>query len=309
MDEIDLGIDFLGKRLRLPMVINAITGGTEQAGRINQTLSSLAARCEIAMAVGSQTIAIHDPGWRYTFSIVREVNPDGLVFANISGGSSISEAIEAVEMIHADALQIHFNIPQELAMPEGERSFKGILARVRKITEECPVPVIAKEVGFGFSRESIYRLYEAGVSVYDIGGKGGTNFVSIEDQRSGKFMGELDQWGIPTAVSLMEAVCMDLPIQIIASGGIRTAPDVAKAYALGADMVGMAGPLLRTLLDHGPEELKRVIDELIYRLKAVFLMTGSRNMEQIKKQPLIILNETAQWIEARGIDKLRWSQR
>ncbi len=309
MEEIDLGIDFLGKRLRLPMVINAITGGTEQAGRINQILASIAARYEIAMAVGSQTIAIEDPGLRYTFSIVREVNPDGLIFANISAGSGITEALEAVDMINADALQIHFNIPQELAMPEGDRSFKGILSRIQKITEKCQVPVIAKEVGFGFSRESIRRLYEAGVSIYDIGGKGGTNFVSIEDQRSGKFIGELDQWGIPTAVSLIEAVSMDLPIRIIASGGIRTAPDAAKAYALGADMVGMAAPFLRTLLNHGPEKLEREIEDLIYRLKAVFLMTGSRNLEQIKKQPLIILNETAQWIEARGINKLRWSDR
>ncbi len=309
MEDINLGVDFLGKRLRLPMVINAITGGTDQAGRINQILSSIAARYEIAMAVGSQAIAIEDPGLRYTFSIVREVNPDGLIFANISAGSGISEALEAIDMINADALQIHFNIPQELAMPEGERSFQGILPRIQKITENCPVPVIAKEVGFGFSRESICRLYEAGVSIYDIGGKGGTNFVSIEDQRSGKFIGELDQWGIPTAVSLIEAVSMDMPIQIIASGGIRTAPDAAKAYALGADMVGMAAPFLRTLLNHGSEELERKIEEMIYRLKAVFLMTGSRNLEQIKKQPLIILNETAQWIEARGINKLRWSKR
>ncbi len=309
MDEIDLGLDFLGKRLRLPMVINAITGGTEQAARINQILSSIAVRYEIAMAVGSQTIAIHDPGLRYTFSIVREYNPDGLVFANVAAGSAVSEAVEAVEMMNADALQIHFNIPQELAMSEGERSFRGILNRVQKIVDNCPVPVIAKEVGFGFSRESICRLYEAGISIYDISGQGGTNFITIEDQRSGKFMGEMDQWGIPTAVSLMEAISLDLPIQIIASGGIRTAADAAKAYALGADMVGIAGPFLRTLLNHGPEELEREIEEMIYRLKAVFLMTGSGNLEQIKKQPLIILNETAQWIESRGIDKLMWSRR
>ncbi len=309
MEEIDLGLDFLGKKLRLPMVINAITGGTKQAGRINHTLSSIAARFEIAMAVGSQTIAIEDPGLRYTFSIVREVNPDGLIFANISAGSGLAEALEAVEMIDADALQIHFNIPQELAMPEGERSFKGILPRIKKLSEECPVPVIAKEVGFGFSRESIQRLYEAGVAIFDIGGQGGTNFASIENQRSGKFSDEMDQWGIPTAVSLIEALSMDLPIQTIASGGIRTAPDMAKAYALGADMLGVAGPFLRTLLNHGPEELERMIEEMIYRLKAIFLMSGSANLEQIRKQPLIILNETAQWIEARGINKLRWSQR
>jgi len=309
MDEIDLGVNFLGKRLRMPIVINAITGGTEQAGHINRALSLTAARHGIAMAVGSQTIAVDDPGLRYTFSVVREVNPEGLIFANVSAGSGISEAIEAVDMINADALQVHFNIPQELAMVEGERAFKGVISKVQRISEKCQVPVIAKEVGFGFSRESIKSLYDAGVTIFDIGGKGGTNFIHIEDQRSGKFAGELDDWGIPTAVSLAEAVNLNLPLQLIASGGIRTALDAVKSLALGADLLGLAGSVLKVLLEQGTDELQKILEEMVYRMKAIFLMTGSKNVEELRKKPIIILNETADWFNALGIDVSRWSRK
>ncbi len=308
LEEIDLGSIFLGKKLKFPLLINAITGGTRQAAQINQALSALAARQQIAMAVGSQTIAIEDPGLRYTFALVREANPEGIILANVSAASGVKEALEAVEMIKADGLQLHFNIPQELAMPEGDRSFKGILKQVEKIKENCPVPIIAKEVGFGFSRESIERIYQTGVKIFDIGGQGGTNFVSIEDQRRGMFGSELDGWGIPTAVSLIEALSLELPVKIIASGGIRSALGAAKALALGADMVGMAGSLLKILLNQGPVKLEQEMEALLYRLKAVFLMTGARNLEELQEKPLIILNETAQWIESRGIDN-KWSRR
>jgi isopentenyl-diphosphate delta-isomerase len=136
LEEIDLGYIFLGKKIKFPLLINAITGGTQQAAQVNQALSTLAARQGIAMAVGSQTIAIEDPGLKYTFALVREANPDGIVLANISAASGVKEAIAAVEMIKADGLQLHFNIPQELAMPEGDRSFKGILKQV--LDSACP---------------------------------------------------------------------------------------------------------------------------------------------------------------------------
>lgn len=308
-DEIDIGRQFLGKTLAVPIVINALTGGTEQALIINRLLSAIAAEFGLAMAVGSQTIAIDEPELRPTFSVVRDVNPNGLIFANISARSSLTAAIEAVDMIKADALQIHFNIPQELAMPEGDRSFRGMLANIRDIVKECPVQVIAKEVGFGFSRPSILRLFEAGIQIFDIGGKGGTNFVQIEDHRRGNFAGEFDEWGIPTAVSLAETISTELNLKVIASGGVRTAMDAGKALAMGADLVGIAGPFLKTLVNDGDKILKRRIQDLIYRLKAILMMTGSRNLSELSQQPLIILNTTAQWLEARGIDKDKWTNK
>jgi len=307
-EEIELSLDFLHKRLQYPLVINALTGGTNRGRLINENLAILANKYKIAMAVGSQTIALEDPGLRDSFTAVRDINPEGLVFANVGMTVSYERALQAVEMIAADALQVHFNIPQELAMVDGDRNFRGVINNIENIVKHCPVPIIAKEVGFGFSSESIIKLYHAGVRIFDVGGKGGTNFIVIEDKRDGLFDGELDDWGIPSAVSLAEAVSCSLPIQTIASGGIRTACDVAKALSMGSDLVGMAGPLLRSMLEHGVNDLDKKLETLIYRLKSVFIMTGAKNIREIRQKPLIIIKETADWLRVRGIEPEKWSR-
>jgi isopentenyl-diphosphate delta-isomerase len=307
-EDINLQIEFLGKQLEYPIIINALTGGTSQAQRINRVLAQISATYGIAMAVGSQTVALEDPGLRDTFTIVREENPDGVVLANISAMSTVEDALNAIDMIRADGLQLHLNIPQELAMAEGDRQFKTILANVKEIAGASPVPVIAKEVGFGLARESVLLLYNAGIKIFDVGGKGGTNFVAIEDQRDGKFGHEIDDWGIPTAVSLAEIYNLELPVKIIASGGIRTALDGAKSMALGAELIGIAGQLLRILLHDGAVELDRFMEDYLYRLKAIYLMAGAANPAAIQNQPVIILGETAEWLKARRIDPLRWAR-
>lgn len=309
MDEIDLSCCFLEKKLNLPVILNAITGGTERAKEINRDLAYIARKYNLAMAVGSQTISIDEPQLKSTFSVVREINPEGIIVANVGANRSIQDVLKAVEMIKADAVQLHFNVPQELAMPEGDRCFKGIIENVAYIIENCPVPVIAKEVGFGFSKESASLLYQAGVRIIDIGGMGGTNFIVIEDKRGGLFNRELDSWGISTACSLSEVLSLDLPITVIASGGIRTAADTAKALAMGADLVGIAGSFLKILLYKGAEELDQKIEEMIYRLKSVFLMTGSRNIDEIRQKPVLITGKTGEWLKLRGIDPSYWSQR
>lgn len=309
MQDIDLSLNIMGKQLNYPLIINAVTGGTAQARSINQAFAAIAGKYGFAMAVGSQAIAIHDPGLRDTFSVVRDINPDGLIIANIGANTEWEKVLEAIEMISADAIQLHFNVPQELSMPEGDRDFSGIISNIRQVCANSPVPVIAKEVGFGFSRDSVEKLYDAGINIFDNGGKGGTNFVVIEDMRNGLFRGELDEWGIATAASLAEILALKLPVKTIASGGIRTALDVAKAICMGADMVGIAGFFLKILLNHGIDELDKRIEDLLYRLKAVFLMTGSQNIQAIQKQPMVILGDTAEWLKARGIDATIWSSR
>lgn len=147
IDHIDASAVFLSKTLNYPLIINAITGGTENARRINRSLAKLARQYGLAMAVGSQTMAIHEPILRDTFAVVRKENPDGLILANVSALSGVEQALEAVEMVEADGLQLHFNIPQELAMPEGDRDFAGMLENVARLVENSPVPIIAKEVG------------------------------------------------------------------------------------------------------------------------------------------------------------------
>lgn len=255
------------------------------------------------------TIALEKPELIDTFAVVREVNPDGIIIANCGANLKPKLACEAVKMIQADGLQLHFNVPQELAMTEGDRDFRGIIDNVKRIADTCPVPVIAKEVGFGFSRETVRKLFDAGITIFDNAGCGGTNFLAIEDQRKGNFNDELYDWGIPTAVSLAEIMSLRLPIHIVASGGIRNAVEIAKAVAMGAEVAGIIGLFHKVLNSQGPEELDRQVENLCYQLKSVFLMSGARNCGQLRTKPVIILNRTAEWLRARSIDTRIWSNR
>ena len=309
LQDIDLRADFLNKTLTYPLLINALTGGTEQSKSVNRILAGLAQKYGLAMAVGSVTIAIEDPTLRDSFTVVREMNPDGVILANLGANCRIEQACEAVDMICADGLQLHFNVPQELAMSEGDRDFRGIIDNVSRIVDACPVPVIAKEVGFGFSRETVQKLYAAGIRIFDNGGRGGTNFLAIENQRDGKSANQIDDWGIPTAISLAEIISLQLPIQTVATGGIRSAADVAKAMALGADLAGIAGLFLRIYINEGLEVLEQQVENLLFQLKAVFLMSGARDIEQMQSKPVIILARTAEWLRARNIDPGRWANR
>lgn len=308
MEEVCLHTDFLGKKLKYPLLINAITGGIKEAKDINRELAIIAAKYEIAMAVGSQSISVENPARQDSFTVVRDLNPAGVIIANMGANTGVKNALKAVQMIQADALQLHFNVPQELAMWEGDRDFSGVRVNVREIVKNSPVPIIAKEVGFGFSKESVMKLYEDGVSYFDCGGKGGTNFIAIEGKRRGMFLDELDNWGIPTAVSLAEIISLQSNLKLVASGGIRTAQDAAKALAMGADLIGLSGPLLKILLNEGKEALNNYMEKFLYQLQAAFLMTGSKDCEQIKTKPLIILNSTADWLKSRGIDPYKWGQ-
>lgn len=309
LDDIDLGTHFLGKILGWPIIINAMTGGTGEAKMINHKLASLAAKYNLAMAVGSQTVALEDRQLTESFTVAREANPHGILIANVSANCPAEKALQAVQMIAADGLQLHFNLPQELAMGEGDRHFRGMLDNLNEIVVKCPVPVIAKEVGFGFARESVAKIHARGINIFDCSGKGGTNFMAIEDQRGGMFDQNFYDWGISTAASLAEIVAMQMPIQVVASGGIRSAVDSAKALALGADMVGISGFFLKILLNDGYAELERKWERFLYQIKAVFLMTGASNCMEIRKKPLLIFDRTAQWMKLRDIDPAQWSSR
>lgn len=308
-EEIDLKTSFLNKTLSLPIIINAITGGTKRVARINAKLAKIAKNYNIPMAVGSQTIALEIPELADTFTIARQENPAGVIIANISAFTKSDSMLKAIDMIEADAIQIHFNIPQELAMLEGDRNFKGVIKNVRELVDNSPVPVIAKEVGFGFSKEAIELLYNAGVRFFDISGAGGTNFIAIEDARQGMFAGSFNSWGIPTAWSLVEALSLEIPICVISSGGIRTALDITKSLALGANYVGMANWFLQLVLNNTDEEVANKLDNLIYCLKASLLMCGAKNIFELQKKPVIILGQTKDYLQARGIDTSLWSAR
>lgn len=309
LSKVDLSVDFLGKKMKAPIIINAITGGHPDTIEINKALAAAARETGVAMAVGSQKAALEDVRVKNTFSIAREENPDGILLANLSATSKYEEAIEAVEMIGADGLQVHLNIPQELFMTEGDCDFYNVLPNIMELTQKVPVPVIAKEVGFGMSKESVFRLYDAGIKIIDIAGKGGTNFIAIENARSGNQFAEFEDWGIPTAISLIEGIELNLPVNFIASGGINNSLDIAKALASGAKMVAIAGPLLRELNNNSLEGLINYINKLKIGLAKVMVMTGAGSLSELCGVPLVITGKTAEWLIRRGIDINAYARR
>ncbi|WP_287190530.1 type 2 isopentenyl-diphosphate Delta-isomerase [Syntrophothermus sp.] len=309
LNQIELGTEFLGRRLQAPLLINAMSGGINEARDINESLAMLAAEYGLGMAVGSQIIGVEEDACLESFQVVRQVNPGGLVLANVSALAKVSVAMRAVEMVEADGLQVHLNVPQELAMAEGDRKFRGVLDNIHELVERLPVPVIVKEVGFGMSREVADKLISVGVKYLDIGGHGGTNFIAIENERGGLFDEEMALWGIPTAVSLIEVLSLNREVKVIATGGISSPLRAAKALGLGADLVGVAGILLKVLQGGGREKLSRWMDTYLYRLKAICLMTGARTPFELRRQPIVIVGKTAEWLRIRGIDVSSWGRR
>lgn len=300
--DIDTSTIFMGKRLQAPILINAMTGGHPQTTEINRQLAGAARRAGIAMAVGSQKAALEDPGVAYSYAVTREENPDGVILANLSASCTIDEAKAAVQMVAADGLQLYLNTPQELTMREGEPDARGVLQNISFIARKLPVPVVVKEVGFGLSRETVNALYQAGIRYMDIGGFGGTNFVAIEGLRKGERWSEMEGWGIPTAISLLEGLSLELPIFLVASGGLSSALDVVKSLVAGAGLSAMAGPFLRVLAEGAVDALDKWVDTLIYDVRKIMLMQGAANIAALKTRPLVITGFAAEWLNRRGVD-------
>ena len=293
LNEIDTKVEFLGKNVDYPLMINAITGGTEFSWEINRNLSKLAKKYNIPMAVGSQTIALKDSNSYDSFKIVREtIGEDGVVIANLNSHASLEDVKFAINLIDADAIQLHLNPAQELVMKEGDRDFRGILDNIGKIVSNIEKPVIVKEVGFGISKDVAERLYNIGVRYIDISGSGGTNFIEIEDRRNNEMdFRDMYSWGIPTALSLIQCRSIDESIHIISSGGIKTSLDIIKSLIIGADIVAISGAILKLLAEDGIIEADKYISELVYKLKILMLLTGNRTIEELKNTPYKVIGE------------------
>ncbi|PSR21525.1 MAG: type 2 isopentenyl-diphosphate Delta-isomerase [Sulfobacillus acidophilus] len=302
-DEVSIDTNFLGHSLRSPVMINAMTGGTPLALQINQRLASFARHNGLAMAVGSETAALDDPAAMKSYAIVRETNPDGLVIANVGMGTTVERAQQAIDLIDANLLQIHWNTAQELFMAEGDRNFRGMLARFAEVCEAVSVPVIAKEVGQGMSGRAARRFVAHGARGIDIGGMGGTNFIAVEAWRRGV---TVDQqwlrWGVPTAASLTEVVAEVKPaVAVIASGGIRSGHDVAKALSIGAHAVGIAGPLMRlAVAENGQEAMTKWLEELHLTLKMIMVLSAVRTVPELRRRPVLVMGRTREWLQIRG---------
>lgn len=290
-------------KLEYPIFINAMTGGSEKSGEINALLAEAARETGIPMAVGSQHAGIRNEELSHTYKIVRKKNPKGIVFANVGADVPLDYARKAIDMLEADALQVHLNVPQELVMPEGERDFTAFISRLESMATKLSVPVIVKETGFGMSTETLLQLRNAGIQYVDLGGRGGTNFIQIENERRRKSDYDyLKGWGQTTVVSLLEAQPLLGELTIIASGGIRNPLDAVKCFSLGAAAAGMAGPFLRILHEKGVTGLIDEMEDWKEHLKTILLLQGAKSISNLQQCPIVLGISLRDWCEARGLN-------
>lgn len=275
---------------RSPLYINAMTGGSANAQKINAQLARVAAKTGVAIASGSLSAALQNDALSDTFSVIRSENPRGFVMANVSAGTSQSDAMRAVDMLQANALQVHLNAAQELVMTEGDRDFRNWLKNIEQIVRSCEaqhVPVVVKETGCGMTARDVLRLRNIGVRAVDVSGRGGTNFVAIENaRRSHSGYDYLADWGLTTVESLMDIrKCEALkanPVEIFASGGVRTPLDVVRALALGASAVGVAGEFLHTLMHEGEDALAQQISDWQEQIRVIMALLGCNSVADLR---------------------------
>lgn len=291
-DGIDLSTNFLGKKVSYPFFISCMTGGVAEGLKINRNLAKAAQKYNIAMGVGSQRAAIEHPELAKLF-MARQVAPDIPLVANVglvqlNYGFAHKEFQKCVDMVGADALAAHINPIQEVIQPEGDRDFSNLLPKLSRLIDKISVPVIAKEVGFGISYEVAFKLYKAGVRIIDTAGWGGTSWAKVEGlRREGyKELGDLfGQWGIPSAESIVQVAKLAKSkkgLTVLGSGGIRNGIEIAKAIALGADLVGIAMPFAKAALV-SQEEVEMQIEKYALELKTAMFGVGAKNLKELKK--------------------------
>jgi isopentenyl-diphosphate delta-isomerase len=308
LEEIDLSATVLGKRLNFPLIITGMTGGTEEVGRFNREIASLAERIGIGFGLGSQRPMLRYPELKKTFQ-VRDVAPDVLLFGNIGIAQvrelSAGELSWLAEGIGADAICIHLNAAMEIIQEEGDHDFRGSFDALRQLITEASIEIIVKETGCGFDREAGERLSQIGVKWVDISGAGGTSWVGVETirHRAMRHLGEAFwDWGIPTAASICELRALKL--NLIASGGIRTGLQAVKALALGAQVVGVALPVLRAYVSGGVEGVEVFLRSLFDEMRVALMLCGCASIADLNVDRAVMSGRLLEWVRQRGlIDK------
>jgi isopentenyl-diphosphate delta-isomerase len=295
INEIDTSVNVFGKRLTTPLLISSMTGGTAEAQQINKNLAIAAQQAGIAMGLGSQRAAVEHPELIPTYA-VRDVAPDILLFANIgvvqlNYGYGVDQCRKAVDMVEADALILHFNTMQEAVQPEGDGNFKDLLPKIADVCRKIGVPVIAKEVGWGFSERSARLLAGVGVTAIDVAGAGGTSWSEVEYHRAptafhARVARSFADWGIPTAESIQYVKKGAPEMTVIASGGLRNGIDVAKCIALGATLGGMAGPFLKAAAISA-EAVNDVIRELDRQVRVAMFGAAVPDIAALQKTEML----------------------
>ena len=295
LDQIDTSINLFGKTLSTPLFISSMTGGTERANLINRILATAAQEVGMAMGLGSQRAAIEDNQLAESFK-VRRYAPDTVILANVGAvqlnyGYGVDQMQKAVDMCEADALILHLNVLQEAVQPEGDRNFSGLLPKIETLCKNLPVPVIAKEVGWGISEKTARQLVDVGISAIDVAGAGGTSWSQVEMYRAptarlARVAGAFRDWGIPTAHTIRYCRQANSEITIFASGGIRTGIDIAKSIALGANAAGIAGDFLKAAVNGDVEGTVEYAETVTDELRVAMLCAGAADITALAQTPL-----------------------
>lgn len=291
-EAVDTATHFLGHALRMPVLISSMTGGVDEGGRINRNLAHAAQVCGVAMGLGSGRIALESADAARHFRVRAEA-PDVLLLANLGAvqlnyGYTARHCLDLVQMLEADALILHLNALQEVVQPEGNTRFAGLTDRIAEVCAALPVPVVVKEVGWGLSSGVVRALADAGVAAVDVAGAGGTSWSEVErlrgDEHQAAVAAAFASWGISTTAALSGArrTAPDLPI--IASGGIRDGVEIAKCVALGADVVGLASPLLKAAA-RSADDTVRALEVLGHQLRTAMFCIGARDVAALRQTP------------------------
>jgi isopentenyl-diphosphate delta-isomerase len=307
LDDVDLSVTLLGRTLRAPLVIASMTGGTDEAGRINRELAAIAEERGYGFGLGSQRAMHLRPGTGASYR-VRDAAPTTLLLGNVgvvqARAMTTSEVRLLVDEVGADALCVHLNPAMELVQPGGDRDFGHGIDTIHRLVRDLGVPVVVKETGCGISPAVGRRLREVGVQHVDVSGAGGTSWVGVETRRAesegdvkARALGEaLWDWGVPTGASV--ALLAPLGFEtLVATGGIATGLDVARSIALGATAAGIARPILRALMSEGGRAAAvSQLDAIEAELRAAMLLTGCRNVPALRRAPRVVLEPLASWI-------------
>lgn len=297
LEEIDTSIEFMGRKIAMPLMIDAMTGGGTSSASINEDLSSICESLNIPMAVGSESIALADESSRESFELVK-AKKDLFRIGNLGFEREFDDFIFAKDLIDAKAMQVHLNLAQELVMKEGDNSYHSSLGLIEDLEKNFDLPIIVKETGSGISKSVAQKLINAGVKYIDVAGKGGTNFIEIEDLRDFEIdYSELYSWGIPTAKSIIDVRSLSDETFIIASGGIRTAMDIVKSIIIGADMAAMTGEVLNYLLHGGYDACESFLKEIQHKIKIIMALLGVRNIKELKEVDYKLKGELKELIE------------
>jgi isopentenyl-diphosphate delta-isomerase len=318
LDAIDTSVHFLGHTLKYPILISSMTGGHPDLTTINRNLALAAEHYGLALGVGSQRAGILNPELAGSYAVTREAAPGAFLIANVGAPQlipqeraepfTLEQVRGAMSMIGANALAIHMNSLQEAAQPEGDRRARGEADALKRLAAQIKLPIIAKETGAGVCREQALLLKSCGVAAIDVGGAGGSSMSAMESERSAnrgdersRAIGALYRdWGIPTPISLIESGPTNLPL--IATGGVRSGLDIARALALGASLVGVAFPFLKAASESF-EAVCELTEGLIAELKVAMQLSGAASVADMRSVDVVVSGETYHWLRLRGFEE------